>query len=479
MCPEIFLHPMSRTLVAGIFSILLVVSVIMGAYSMVTMPQVEAFSVTDLHLPVQFTAPALPPLPATIAGTTITRPDISVMIYIGQIFEDYGGTVRMEVTNNDTRPMFLEEVEFSWVGSADSFRAPVNQRIDAGETFKIKTLAVGGPATAGSHEYQLRMRVLQLRNNQWFRVTGGTDDWVAFTQHNIDVAGLSVSAANGITGNPRKYFVKVNELVDLNSDAVAQASATATAGMGADYDVGKVCAIFDWLDANLNYTEDPGGGDTWYSPDQTLASLRGDCEDYAMLLAAMVEDAGGTSRIYLTIDHAFAAVYVGNTSDDLANATAGIRAYYRTNVTTHAFADETGYWMVADPLGSLHMGGLAVGQSPTEFAGGQWNTTFEGTETLYAIDVTGADMTRPMWLDTNIWMGMILVFGFITIGFLIAAMSEKPLTKTLCHFCAGEIGEDLYVCPHCRTTYHRPCAFSKAWCMTCGKAVQFPPPVLK
>jgi transglutaminase-like putative cysteine protease len=467
---------MSRMQVAGIFSILLAISIIMGAYSLVTMPQLEGFADADLHEPGQFTAPALPPLPDVIAGTTMSRPDISVMIYIGQMFEEYGGSVRMEVTNNDTMPMFLEEVAFGWVGGAESFQITVNAKIEAGETYKLKTLAVGGTATGGSHEYQLRMRVLQLRNNQWYRVLGSTDDWVAFTEHNIDVGVLSSSEANDVTSNPKRYFVKVNSLVDFNSEPVAQASANATAGIGAGYNIGKACAIFDWLDSNINYTEDPGGGDTWYSPDETLATLKGDCEDYAMLLAAMVEHAGGTSRIYLTIDHAFAAVYVGNTSDDLANATADVQAYYRTNVTIHAFADETGYWMVADPLGSLHLGGLAVGQSPTEYYGGLWNTTFEETETLYAIDVTGVDMNRPMWFDSNIWMGMILVFGFITIGFLIAAQSEKPMTKTLCHLCAGEIVGDLYVCPHCRTTYHRPCAFSKAYCMTCGKPVQYPPP---
>jgi len=472
MCQEIFVHSMSKTIMAGIFSILLVISVAMGAYSMVTMPQVESLSAADIHAPGQFTASPLPPLPDFIAGVTMSRPDISVMIYIGQIFEDYGGSVRFGVTNNDSRPMFLEEISFNWVGGLEDFQILVNQKIGAGETYMIKSLAVSGPATEGNHEYQIRMRVLQLRNNQWYRVISGTDDWLAFTEHTIEVAQLSGSDANEITSNPKRYFVKLNSLVDFESDAVAQASINATAGMGADYDMGKVCAIFDWLDVNINYTLDPGGGDTWYSPDETLASLKGDCEDYAMLLAAMVEHAGGTSRVYLTVDHAFAAVYVGNTSDELSNAIAGVQAYYGTDVKTHSFADETGYWMIADPLGGLHMGGLAVGQSPTEYHAGLWNTTFNGTETLYAIDVTGVDMNRPLWMDSNIWMGMILVFGFITIGFLVATQSEKPLIKTLCHICAGEIAGDLYVCPHCRTTYHRPCAFSKAYCMTCGRPIR-------
>jgi hypothetical protein len=69
MCLEIFVHSMSRTLMAGMFSILLVISVVMGAYSMVTMPQVDGFTEVDIHIPGPFTAPLLPTPPGNITGT--------------------------------------------------------------------------------------------------------------------------------------------------------------------------------------------------------------------------------------------------------------------------------------------------------------------------------------------------------------------------------------------------------------------------
>jgi hypothetical protein len=205
--------------------------------------------------------------------------------------------------------------------------------------------------------------------------------------------------------------------------------------------------------------------------------MAGDCEDYALLLSSMVARAGGTARVYLTIDHAFAAVYVGNTSMDLADATDDVRAYYGTDVNVHAFSDELGYWMVADPLGSFYMGGLAVNQTPMNEHLGTWNTTFPTSDDIHSIDVTGIRISQPLWLDQMLWMGMILIFGFATIAVLLMPQPGAPQPKTLCHICAAEVAPgDLYLCPHCKTTYHRPCAFSRAQCMTCGKATQYPPP---
>ena len=44
----------------------------------------------------------------------------------------------------------------------------------------------------------------------------------------------------------------------------------------------------------------------------TLKVGAGDCEDQAILLSSMIEAVGGTTRVYLTDNHAFAAVYIGN-----------------------------------------------------------------------------------------------------------------------------------------------------------------------
>jgi hypothetical protein len=382
----------------------------------------------------------------------------------------------VDVTNNGSRDVFLLDVAFDWVGTSQTFVAPASAAIGTGQTHTVKALAIDGPLVPGTYEYMLRMRCLQLRNGNWYRVMSGGDEWLSFSEHTVEVLGLPEPRETETAANTRMYYERVNQLADAGSEAVLAAAAEATAGMGAGFDIGRACAIFDYLAAVINYTEDPGG-DKWYSPERTLEKRTGDCEDYAILLASMVKSQGGSARVYLTADHAFAAVYIGNSSSDLDNATADVRGHYRTPVQVHALADRTGFWVVADPLGSFYLGGPAVGQSPTSQEGNVWNTTFEETDVLHALDVTGDPETVPMWLDTMFWMGMMLLTGFCALGFTVAAMSDKPAyASQYCHICAREIADDPYVCPTCRTTYHTPCAYSKAYCMTCGKPTMYPPP---
>ena len=43
--------------------------------------------------------------------------------------------------------------------------------------------------------------------------------------------------------------------------------------------------------------------------------LRGDCDDYAVLLAALIKDIGGSPRIVVTHNHAYAEVYLCKEED--------------------------------------------------------------------------------------------------------------------------------------------------------------------
>ncbi|MCK5024000.1 MAG: hypothetical protein KAR56_00105 [Thermoplasmata archaeon] len=465
---------MSRKLLAVLFGLLLMLSAIMGVYSALNYPQPEAFTPDELHSPGQYISPDLEPLP-TIAGDFMRSPNISVFISIGNIYVDYGSSIRIQVQNNDSLDIFLEEVVFEWTSSGAKSNILVHQYIDSNQSYDIEALGISGPSMPGNHKYQLSMRVLIHRNSGWYHSIVGGDEWLEFSEHTIEVLELTEVHDYDMEYNYRIYYERVNQLVDFNSENVASAAENATADFGTEYNIGKVCAIFNYLDDNCVYTEDPGG-DKWYSPDELLNSLEGDCEDYAMLIAAMVNEVGGTSRIYLTNDHAFATVYVGNSSIEFEAASDDINSYYGTIMETHAMVDETGYWMIADPLGTFYMGGFAVGQSPINRYNGSWNTTFEESDTLHAIDVTGIDLGVPLWQEPNVWMGMILIFCFMTVIMALGIAGDKSSTKTRCHICAEIIGQDLYVCPECKTTFHRHCAFEHAYCMTCQNPIILPPP---
>ncbi|MCK5397057.1 MAG: transglutaminase domain-containing protein, partial [Thermoplasmata archaeon] len=345
---------MNHKVLAGIFGALLIFSSIMGVIASLNFPEAEAFAQEELHVPDQFISQGLEPMPP-LAGDWPTLPNIPALISIGNIYREYGGSVRIQIQNNGTRDIFLEQVAFEWTNSGRGSSIMVHQYIDTGSAYDVKTLSIPGPSTAGNHSYQISMQVLIYRNNGWFRVIAGGDDWLDLTEHTIEVVELVEPNEYDLEHNYRAYYERVNELVSFDSENVASAAAAATEGMGDEYNIGKVCAIFDYLDDNCVYTEDPGG-DKWYSPDELLDSLEGDCEDYAMLIAAMVENIGGTTRVYLTHDHAFAAVYVGNSTEEYEQASNDIQSYYGTDVKTHAMVDETGYWINVDPLGTFYAG---------------------------------------------------------------------------------------------------------------------------
>jgi len=324
---------MNRKALAGIFGLLLTFSAVMGLFSILNYPSPDSFGPDGLHTPGQFTSQDLEPLP-DITGNFTHSPNISVIISMGNIYVDYGSSVRIQVINNDIMDIFLEEVAFEWTASGARFNILVHRYINSNQSYDIRALGISGPSIAGSMNYQLSMKVLIHRNTAWYRSISRGGEWLEFSDHTVNISETAGAHDYIVEHNDRRYYQRVNELVDPDSDNVAHAAENATAGLGTGYNIGKVCAIFDYLDTNCIYTEDPGR-DEWYSPDQLLDSMHGDCEDYAMLISAMVTEIGGTSRVYLTNDHAFAAVYVGNTSAEFDAASNDICRYYGTDVKTH------------------------------------------------------------------------------------------------------------------------------------------------
>ncbi len=83
----------------------------------------------------------------------------------------------------------------------------------------------------------------------------------------------------------------------------------------------QVCNIFDAIiRPHWTYFHDPQrtrfGEDVAYASESIRVGLRGDCDDFAVLMAACIRAIGGACRIALVHDgargHAFAEVYVGD-----------------------------------------------------------------------------------------------------------------------------------------------------------------------
>ncbi len=88
------------------------------------------------------------------------------------------------------------------------------------------------------------------------------------------------------------------------------------------YSIAQICDIFDTVKpvdygGKWIYVSDPYPAGFSFTPaSETIAmGLRGDCDDYAVLLAALIKDIGGSPRIVVTQHHAYTEVYLCKDED--------------------------------------------------------------------------------------------------------------------------------------------------------------------
>lgn len=149
------------------------------------------------------------------------------------------------------------------------------------------------------------------------------------------------------------------------------------------FSAGQICDIWDVITSRWIYVSDPYGGvgETPYDP--TLASmtisagLRGDCDDYAVLMAACMRAVGGASRVVIAAGdmggHAYAEVYLG-TVEQYYSVVKPIADYIRTRYgvqDVHGYTDDNGQiWLNLD---------WQVGSRGRRYPGGPW---FQGNRVL-------------------------------------------------------------------------------------------------
>ena len=107
------------------------------------------------------------------------------------------------------------------------------------------------------------------------------------------------------------------------------------------------------------YVSDPANFDSYTSASDTITSgLKGNCEDFAILNAALVEAIGGSSRVITACSpdgsscHAYAEAYITNDYSSLQSTTNYLRDRYGvTPVYYHSYLDPSGnteYWLNLD-----------------------------------------------------------------------------------------------------------------------------------
>jgi transglutaminase-like putative cysteine protease len=300
--------------------------------------------------------------------------EISSYYYYTQFYAGSESIISVYVKNTGDSPVFIYKFGFLLMQEDELVTRDIGLTVNPGDEKKIGIISLR--VAQGVEELKLQPQVSLLAQTK-------SEKWHDYrTQHfeviSIDVSGMESMQNPTYRYNPENIFIQMNSKIDPFDLELRKMAAESAKRYPGEYNIYQVCSLFDDTKEKIQYISDPRGKDLWSPPGDTLAVGAGDCDDYAILLASLIESIGGTSRIYLTDTHAFAAVYIGNNTEEIANA---IGDYYGS-VPIYYTTDEYGCWLMMDPTSSIYPGGLPGGTAPTDDT---W--TFLDTNTVIVIDI--------------------------------------------------------------------------------------------
>lgn len=348
--------------------------------------------------PTSFTFPATPTYsPRESELTPILRTPLQPGFSLNsnyqtsEFFQGGMGYVKISIKNEGRNPIFIDRYGVSVNASENLiYSEDCGVLINPGEEQNLGVIAVQIPEEERANFNIILWLLASTSEGKWH-------DYGPYPLKNftVNLKPMPEKSNPVYRYNPSSYFETINRLVEpAEPDVRSKAAQVARSYPGA-YNIYQVCALFDMVNEKIEYVSDPRGNDIWEPANVTLRIGAGDCEDQAILLSSMLEAVGGTTRVYLTNSHAFAAVYIGNGTDATNAAVEGVRAYYGS-VDVNYLTDEYGSWLMLDPTSSLYAGGLPgkTAQAKVKAAEGNGayrSWTFVNTSEIKAIDI------NPRW----------------------------------------------------------------------------------
>jgi hypothetical protein len=167
---------------------------------------------------------------------------------------------------------------------------------------------------------------------------------------------------------------EINKKVDKGNDLVRDEGLKLVGNKSGAQRLDQICSIYDYMVINWNFVSDWSGLDVFQYSNYTLKkgsevsrSGKGDCDDFSILMASLIESIGGTPRIIFAYSpsggHAYTEVYLGKSnSKDLDRMLKWLRTEYRMNdVNIHADPENGDVWLNMDwwkdSGGATHPGG--------------------------------------------------------------------------------------------------------------------------
>jgi hypothetical protein len=210
--------------------------------------------------------------------------------------------------------------------------------------------------------------VTQAQDNETlaFPITGGGNTPLGTKEKNVGVLKMVFDSR-----------------VEPENPVVHEEALLLTAKYPGDLTIDQICSIYHYLKNGENllkgwsYKRDPRGSDYFNYANSSLRLGKaggyagaGDCDDFAILMAALIESIGGTTRIILANNetkggHAYAEVYIGQlnaTESQVEDIIYWLKGKFNTGkIYTHIDTDTKDVWLNldwgADEEGNTHPGG--------------------------------------------------------------------------------------------------------------------------
>jgi len=176
----------------------------------------------------------------------------------------------------------------------------------------------------------------------------------------------------------KQVMENVSKNVTYDDLDVMRTAAVMTSDYPGGYNINQISSIYDSLKSGWKYKSDPRGPDYFNSADLTLelggetnSVGVGDCDDFAILMSALIEAIGGTTRIIFaygpTGSHAYTEVYLGDVGDpQMEEIVEWLKSEYNTNeIYKDITYPEGEVWLNLDWWAD-HPGGEVYGTPGTE-----------------------------------------------------------------------------------------------------------------
>ncbi|MDD4127460.1 MAG: transglutaminase-like domain-containing protein [Methanomicrobium sp.] len=198
----------------------------------------------------------------------------------------------------------------------------------------------------------------------FFMALAGSDS----VTDNIPDARLSESdSSKGVFSLPvsaftsEKKFLGMSEAMDYQNSAVQSFAYLRISPENAgNYTVAQACDLWDYVEENWIYVNDPLGPDYISTAPETIkAGLRGDCDDYAVFMSSLIMSVGGECRVISAQNpdgeeydgHAYPELFIGSSKSGVIEICRYVSARYSCEKVYYSFNTENGnteYWLNLD-----------------------------------------------------------------------------------------------------------------------------------